>query len=196
MSESTGKRPQRRFDLTAVPSGPHGEFPRQLVGQIDELLDEAVSIRSELAELSAAVDAAARGGGGGLWPRRKAVTNGTGDPYVITLGDGDEDDAPGTCFDDVGASAATQTNLPAIADIDAAGIDRETEVLVFRWFNTSNHAQRIKAAAGTTINVDESTESADGGTVDLLTRGSGIELCLIDDQWRASQVCGSWEIDA
>jgi hypothetical protein len=121
-------------------------------------------------------------------PRVTPVLNALGAPFLVNAAE----HAPGTIFDDVGAVAATEIKLPSVAEAVAAGFVSATECLHYRVRNTSGFAQRVRAAAGTTIRVDESTASTDGGYVENLSSNGSLHLALFDDQWRSESVTGEW----
>lgn len=172
MAEKPQKRAVRTFDFTAVPGGPHGEFPRQLV----ETLDSLVGTSEELEErLSASESAPARG-----FQRVKSVQE-TADPFEVSP---DPDvHAPGAFFDDVSASGALSIQLPSLTDLrEFYDLDEESPHYYF--LNTSAQAISILAGTDTTIEVGPTAGSV--ATFKLSRDNEILHLVLTDDRWRAA----------
>ncbi len=188
---ATRKLATRTFDFTAVPGGPHGEFPRQLIETLDSMERQAEELETRLSASESESEAVRT-----RPVRVSGLTSTTAAPYEVDPAEYPTE----TIFDDVNEdappAAATQYNLPTIAAIDAAGIDRATEVLRYGFRRTSGQTLRVKAAAGTTLGVDSIPESVDGGTLDLLSTNSYVLFELIDDQWRSVALAGEFKVDA
>lgn len=153
------------------------------------LYDTLRGLARAINETDQAVAAAA--GAPAEWPRVKGVLNDDGDPFPIDP----ETHLPGTCFDDVGAAAATALLLPTPAQVAAAGFPIETKVYHVRFYNTSGQRQKVIAQGGATIQVDEMDLSAADGHVEVLSSGGMLELALFDDCWRGGCFSGELEID-
>lgn len=165
------KRAVRTFDFTAVPEGPHGEFPRQLVETLDSLVGTTEELEERVAQ-AASADTDLR------LPRVKSVQE-TADPFEIS-----PDPAvhkPGTVFDDVSAAGALSIQLPALEDMRPF-YDLDTEIPWFGFLNTSAQAMTILAGTDTTIAVGPGADGA--SSFKLATQNDFIILRLIDDRWR------------
>lgn len=157
------------------------------------LYDTLRGLARALNETTDAVEAVTESAGAPApFPRVKACVNALGDPFPIDA----ETHLSGTCFDDVGAAAGTEIELPSVADLEAAGYDLETEIPHFRFQNTSGQIQRIRAGAGETMKVDGVAATSAGGYVDNESSGGHMHFGLFDDQWRCLAFQGECTVSA
>ena len=169
---ATRKLATRTFDFTAVPGGPHGEFPRQLIETLDSMERQAEELQEQI---SGASDEPPD-----LRLTRVKSVQETADPFEISA-----DPAvhrPGTLFDDVSASGAGSIQLPALEDI-RQHYDLDTEIPHFWFLNTAAQALSILAGTDTTIEVGAS--AGDVASFPITRDNEALHLALIDDRWRA-----------
>lgn len=173
---------RRLFDATAVPHGPHGEFPRQLVENFDSLVKATNDLRKRLERVEAGDTTPV-----GYFPR-KIVNNGSGDPYAISW------DEIGYAFDDENCTADVYYQLP---DSSTYPEDLRSRSVYFLFHVTQpTYFTYITCQGSDTINVDLADQSAAAGNVKLTAGNSAIALRLVSDGWRAFSWVGKFEIDA
>lgn len=191
-------RVPKMFDVTAVPKGPKGEFPRQLNSQFNVLIAAYHKLQERVLELEVnPVAAAGTSAPVGYFPRVKA-NNTIDDPYQITW------DEIGTAFDDTGwdgpATEPTVFYLPDSATF-AAEFDLANNYDRSPWFlfhRTQGYDLYICSLTDDVIAVDLTDQSSAGssdGNVVLTSGNSSIALRLMDNAWRAYAITGTWEID-
>lgn len=175
------------FDvLTCAPEGPQKEFPRQLRGQIEAILNELNRIGVVTADLAGAQ---ARSVPVGYFPRVKAGGDElptTASPRLIDWSEA------GSTFDDVGAAEATEFQLPNSSDYP----DTAIKAPWFHFQNTSGQIMRIRAGDDDTIQADVADASAAGGALELESSNGNVMLVLYDDRWRAWDLRGEYGIVA
>ena len=161
----------RTFDFTAVPGGPHGEFPRQLVETLDAMERQAEELQEQISESSTGLP--------DLRLSRVKSVQETANPFEISA-----DPAvhrPGTIFDDVAASGALSIQLPALEDIRQF-YDLDTEIPHFGFLNTSAQVVTLLAGTDTTLEFGPT-----GGTTTSLAiprDNTALLFALFDDRWR------------
>lgn len=156
-----------------------GVIPPEAWDMVDKLVRKVNELEGTKSE----------GEGGDASHNRVNATNAVASPYVISWAS----HPVGTRFTDVGAVAATGWLLPTAGSFPG---NVAKEVPHYCWVNTSGQDTRIIAGSDSTIQVDESTASAAGGHVDLLSNNGTTIWELIDNRWRATGITGEWSVDA
>ena len=164
----TTSRAKRILDASMIPGGPHGEFPRQLIAQIEEL---------EAALRQTQVDAAEEEGAGGSSTFRPRIVIATpvATPRQLTW------DEVGSEVGDEGMAEASGVILPVAADYPG---DRATECPLFHFVLTTAFPMTI-TVGDTAVDTLEIGSGAGGVTSFKLTvDGDRLTIALHDDRWR------------
>lgn len=178
------------FDPTAVPEGPHGQFPRQLTAQFKRLTKEIADLKRSVNNSRTSRSPV------GYFPRKKL-----GPDYVAATPYAIPWDEIGYAYDDTGwpsaSTAAQHVTLPDSTTFAGYfGLANNNERSPYFLFHrTQSYNFVIHARGSDVIAVDLSDQSAAAGNIALTSGNSSVALRMMDTGWRAYAIAGTWEVD-
>ena len=164
----TTSRAKRILDASMIPGGPHGEFPRQLIAQIEDL--EAALRQTQVTQ-----EAEEATGGSSTFRPRIVIATPVATPHQLTWDD------VGSEIGDEGMAEASGVTLPVAADYLGA---RATECPLFHFVLTTAYPMTIFVGDAAVDTLEIGSGAGGVTSFKLTVDGDRIAVALHDDRWR------------